>query len=204
MKSQIKVNGNKVVVGPVKIGFVHVFKADASLEGSSPKFSLRVMLDKTDPNIKQTIEGLKSAIESAKSMAQEKGMFPKGFPPNAKLPLKDGDTDLNTNGEPKEPGYFIFDARASEERRPGVVDMNRMPITDQSEVYSGCYAVLDLNFFGYDMSANKGVSCGLNNVMKVADGEPLGGGKVSPEKAFAGFDVELDLDLQNDDVDLLG
>ena len=46
---------------------------------------------------------------------------------------------------------------------------------DQSEVYSGCYARLTLNFYAYNANGNKGVAAGLGNVQKLRDGEPLGG-----------------------------
>ena len=41
-------------------------------------------------------------------------------------------------------------------------------------MYSGCYCRFSLNFFSFAGKQN-GVAAGLNNVQKVADGEPLGG-----------------------------
>lgn len=35
--------------------------------------------------------------------------------------------------------------------------------------------------------ANKGIACGLGNIQKIRDGEPLGGGHVSAEEDFAAF-----------------
>ena len=48
-------------------------------------------------------------------------------------------------------------------------------ILDRSEVYSGCYARVSLNFYAFNSNGNKGVACGLGNIQKVRDGEPLGG-----------------------------
>lgn len=43
-----------------------------------------------------------------------------------------------------------------------------------TDVYSGMYARVTVNFFPYDASGNRGVGCGLGNVCKTRDGEPLG------------------------------
>ena len=42
-------------------------------------------------------------------------------------------------------------------------------------MYSGCYARVSLNFYAFNSNGNKGVACGLGNIQKVRDGEPLGG-----------------------------
>ena len=55
------------------------------------------------------------------------------------------------------------------------MDRQVKPILDRSEVYSGCYARVPLNFFAFNSNGNKGIACGLGNIQKVRDGEPLGG-----------------------------
>ena len=47
------------------------------------------------------------------------------------------------------------------------------------------YARVTLNFFSFS-GVNKGVGCGLGNVLKTRDGEPLGGGS-SAASDFAGI-----------------
>lgn len=37
------------------------------------------------------------------------------------------------------------------------------------------YARVSLNFFAFNSNGNKGIACGLGNIQKVRDGEPLGG-----------------------------
>ena len=44
-----------------------------------------------------------------------------------------------------------------------------------SEVYSGIYGRASINFYAYNAKASKGIACGLQNVQKIRDGEPLGG-----------------------------
>ena len=59
------------------------------------------------------------------------------------------------------------------------------------DIYSGMYARVTVNFYGYSNSGNKGVACGLGNVMKTRDGEPLSGG-ASAASDFAGVGQAVD------------
>ena len=72
---------------------------------------------------------------------------------------------------------------------PGVVDANRNDILDRSEVYSGCYGRASINFYAYNANGNRGIACGLNNLQKIRDGEPLGG-RASAESDFATVEDE--------------
>lgn len=67
---------------------------------------------------------------------------------------------------------------------PGVVDANRQPIIERSELYSGVIGRASINFYAFNSNGNKGIACGLNNLQKLRDGEPLGG-KSRAEDDFA-------------------
>ena len=60
---------------------------------------------------------------------------------------------------------------------PGIVDAGCQPIIERSEVYSGVYGRASINFYAFNSNGNKGIACGLNNLQKIKDGEPLGGKK---------------------------
>lgn len=77
--------------------------------------------------------------------------------------------------------YFI---NANSAAAPGIVDADRNPILDRSEVYSGVYGRVSINFYAFNSNGNKGIACGLNNLQKIRDGEPLGG-KSRAEDDFA-------------------
>ena len=55
---------------------------------------------------------------------------------------------------------------------------------NQSEVYSGMYGRVNVNFFPYAFGGKKGIGCGLGPVQKLEDGETLSGGHVSAAQAF--------------------
>src|SRR5690606_23538056 len=99
--------------------------------------------------------------------------------------VHDGD-GLRPTGEPFGPecrGHWVF--TASSKQRQDIVDVNMQTILDQSKVYNGVYARVNINFYPYSQNGNKGIAAGLGPVQILRDGEPLGG-RVSAEQAFGG------------------
>ena len=88
-----------------------------------------------------------------------------------KTPLRDGDAE-----RPDDPvyadAYFI---NANSATAPGIVDADLNPILERSEVYSGVYGRASINLYAFNSNGNRGIACGLNNLQKISDGEPLGG-----------------------------
>ena len=70
------------------------------------------------------------------------------------------------------------------------MDAARQPILERSEVYSGVYGRASINLYAFNSNGNKGIACGLNNLQKISDGEPLGG-KTRAEDDFADEDEEF-------------
>ena len=68
-----------------------------------------------------------------------------------------------------------------------VVGTDLQPILDAGEVYSGCYARVNISFYAFNTNDNRGITCGLGNIQKLRDGEPLGGNRISAEADFSGF-----------------
>lgn len=79
-----------------------------------------------------------------------------------------------------------FYMNCSNTRRPQVVDADFNPITDEDEIYGGVIARVSIDFFPYSVSGHMGISASLGNVQKLADGEPLGGGRSSALSDFGG------------------
>ena len=97
-----------------------------------------------------------------------------------KAPLRDGDAE-RPDDEAYKDSYFI---NANSATAPGIVDADRNPILEHSEVYSGVYGRASINLYAFNSNGNKGIACGLNNLQKISDGEPLGG-KSRAEDDFA-------------------
>lgn len=155
----------KVVTGEVRFSYVNVFEPK-SINGSDEKFSVSLLIDKRDT---KTIEAIERAIEAAKQAGVAK--FGGKIPPVLKLPLRDGDTE-----RPDDENYAgkMF-VNANCKTKPGLIEKNGMEIIDTTEFYSGCYGKASVTFYAFNSNGNKGIACGLNNIMKTRDGEPLGG-----------------------------
>lgn len=178
------VSATKVITGKVRFSYAHIWEATAVDEGQKAKFSVSILIPKSD---KKTIAKINAAVEAAKQQGKA-SKYEGKIPTNLKLPLRDGDEE-----RPDDEAYAgCFFMNATSVTRPGVVDSNRDPITEKSDFYSGCYGVASINFYPFRVSGNKGVACGLNNIMKTADGEVLGGGRQSAEDDFADIEVPED------------
>lgn len=173
----------RVTTGEARLSYVHVFKPYAFQPGQEEKYSVTVLVPKTDTD---TMGRINAAIEAAK----QRGISDKWngvCPPIVPTPVHDGDGVRPSDGMPfgdECKGHWVFTASAKMDYPPAVVDANRNPVIDQSEIYSGIYGRVNVNFFPYAFGGKKGIGCGLGPVQKLRDGEMLGGGSISVEEAF--------------------
>ena len=151
-----------------------------SINGGAPKYSVSLIIPKSD---KATVQKIKAAIEAAYKEGETKlkgnGKSVPAFS-SLKTPLRDGDID-RPDDEAYENSYFI---NANSATAPGIVDADRIPVLDRSNVYSGVYGRASITFYAFNSNGNRGIACGLQNLQLIRDGEPLGG-KVSAESDFA-------------------
>lgn len=164
----------KVITGEVRFSYAHVWEP-ASINGGDEKYSVSILIPKSD---KRTLNAINKAIEAAKQAGISK--FGGKIPAGLKLPLRDGDVDREDD-ETYEGHYFI---NANCKTKPGILYKNGQPIIDSTEFYSGCYGHASVTFYAFNSNGNKGIACGLNNLMKTRDGEPLGG-RAKAEDDFA-------------------
>jgi len=178
-------NPMKVITGPdTRWSYANVWEAK-SINGGAPKYSVSLIISKSDTH---TIAKIKAAIEAAyrEGEGKLKGNG-KSVPAlsTLKTPLRDGDRE-RPEDEAYANAYFI---NANSSTAPGIVDSNRNEILNRSEVYSGVYGRASISFYAFNSNGNKGIACGLNNLQKIRDGEPLGG-KSRAEDDFASEDEE--------------
>lgn len=136
---------------------------------------------------KKLVKLFQEAIEEAKEYGKT-SKWGGSIPKKLKIAFRDGDDD-DLDKYPENEGHFILSARSK--KKVGLVDLDRQPILDASEVYSGCWAYVSVTSFAYN-NESKGVSFFLNNIMKARDDEPFGNGASSPEEDFADIDDDGD------------
>jgi hypothetical protein len=168
----------RLITPKARLSFPTLFRPKAIEQGKEPVYSCTLLFS---PEAQATPEfaALKKAAHDC-VMEKWNGKPPAGLrSPFRKAEEKEG-------REGYEPGWIFINV--SSKQRPGVVDRNRQQIIDENDIYPGCWVIASLNPYAYDQKGNKGVSFGLNNVMKVADGTALGS-RVRAEDDFANVEV---------------
>lgn len=171
-------SSTKVITGKVRFSYANVFEPK-SINGSEPKYSCAILIDKKD---KKTLAKIEAAIAAATE--EGKAKFGGKVPKKLKTPLRDGDEERED--EAYEGMMFL---NANSKTRPGVVDEDVNPILDQDEFYSGCYGRASLNFFAFNTNGNAGIAVGLNNLQKLEEGDRLSGG-ASAEEDFGSMEED--------------
>lgn len=180
----------QITTGKVRFSYVSAFEPKPTPDGSSEKYSVTLLIPKAD---KQTLKKIDAAIEAAKEHFKQKKPGKK-LPVNMPCTLHDGD-EVKENGEEYGPECRnCMVITVSSKNKPVIVYADKTPMTEPTELYSGCYGRAVINFYVYDTAGKIGVSAGLNGLMKLEDGEPLAGGIVT----------DADWDEDYDDLDLLG
>ena len=182
----MKKNPTKVITGKHTVmSYLNVNEPKAPLGGGKPKFSVSLIIPKSDT---VTVNKIKAAIEAAYEEGQSKLKGTGKVVPALtaiKTPLRDGDTD-RPGDEAYANAWFV---NANSTTKPGVVDADCQPILDTSELYSGIVGRASVNFYAYNSNGNRGIACGLNNLQKLSNGTALGG-KSRAEDDFATGDDE--------------
>lgn len=160
----------KVVTGKVRFSFCHIFEAQAPQGGGDAKYSVTLLIPKSDT---VTLAKIKEAIaEARENFCKRNGQQALPLKPNHTLHDGDGVRDSGDPYGPECKGCYVI--TVSSKQKPVIVDAFRNEITDATEVYSGCYGRASINFYGYNANGKKGVSAGLLSIQKLSDGEPFG------------------------------
>ncbi len=175
----------KVTTPRFRASFVTVFEPK-SYKGGAPKYSIVMLFDKADVK--------KGVLGDLRKLVKATAVEEWGEVPNEVLkvdseycPFKDGDSEKKSGYE----GYAgHFYATASSLYAPAVVDtgdprkdIKPQVIIDPKELFSGCYARASVTCFTWESKGYKGVSFGLQNIQKLADGEAFSG-RGNPEADF--------------------
>jgi len=182
----------RVVTGKCRFVYCSVMSARKNEMNGKDEFSTQVLVPKSDT---ETVSALKAAAKEALV-----AKFGDKIPKNVRNPLRDGDTETKSDGTPlgKEyAGCYFFNTKST--NKPGAVDANGQDLLGSNDIVSGDFGRVSLNAYAYDQAGNKGVSFGLNNIMLVAKGEPLGGARPSAAADFGVSKSAAPVAVESDD-----
>lgn len=189
MAKNEKSNPFKLVLGKHRVTYVHVkepatFKDDKGAEGD-PKYDVTFLIPKDHPDVPRIKKVIKSVYD-----ANKESLF-KGTPITSRNfwnPLRDGEEWLEEHPEATEYEGMYF-LKASSKSQPAVFDQDKQDIIDLDEVYSGCYCRGVIAGWGFNKKS-KGISFFLNSLMKIDDGERLGGFTATADDYDDGYEDE--------------
>ncbi|MGG0891664.1 DUF2815 family protein [Cytobacillus horneckiae] len=186
MTNQNQANSSRVVTGEVRFSYVNLLKPRENQYGGEPKYSVTILVPKSDTATKARID---AAIEAAKQYGKSK-VWNGIIPPMVAIPVYDGDGVKPSDGMPfgeECKGHWVFSASSKVDQPPKIVDVNTNPVIDPTEVYSGMYGRIAINFAPYAQAGKKGIGAYIStNVQKTRDGDPLGSSAPAASDDFGG------------------
>lgn len=161
--------GNKLVTPIFRGSFPKLFTAEAMQEGGVKKFGISAIWDPSKFSAKEK-ELWAAILAELDRVSMEKFKKNVGqLPANFKRAVRDGEEKADLGGY----GAGVVFANLTTKMKPGIIDRDRTPITDESEVYPGAYYRATVTAYAYDAGGGRGVALGLQNVQKVKDGDRL-------------------------------
>lgn len=166
----------KIMLRNVRLSYEHIFTPSAMDDTQDPKYNATLILPKDHPDV----PALRRALFEAGKEKYPNAFTGKEWPRGYTCALKDADKDEDTSGtllSEKNPEYAgCYVVKAASSKRPVVIDRKKSAVTEADGViYSGCYVNVSIAAAGYEFGkVKKGVTCYLNGVQFVADGERFG------------------------------
>lgn len=173
---------NTIIVGPVRLSYLNVFKPRLNnLNGKSEYSAVLLIPKKPNEFNSDPAATYKQIKDKMAEIAKDRfGSNTRGV----SISLKDGDAVTDEYPEPKQPGYWYMNVSAKDEFPPGLIDGDRNP-AKPGEWVSGDWGLVKLAFYAYDQNVKKGVSAGLRAIQFIKKDEPLGASCDNTD----GFDV---------------
>lgn len=159
----MRCKGTQVTTGKVRMNYVNLEVPRAYFEGEEAKYSVTVLIPKTEGQI---ILEIGEALDDAARMGEQKWGAPFG---EVKIPLRDGDVERPQ--DKAYAGHYFF--KASSLYKPLLIDEAKQEVRDTTIFYSGCYGRAVVRFFPYEAGAQRGIGCQLLGVQKLSEGQRL-------------------------------
>lgn len=149
----------KIVLKNVRLSFPSLFETEQYNGQDTGKYAATFLVPKGSKGVKAIKKAVKDAV-------REK--FGDDAPKRMKSCVKDGD-DVEYDGY-----AGMMAIKGNTKKRPVLVDREKNPIADDGTLYAGCYVNVSLEIYGLDNQYGKRVSCQLNGIQFLKDGDAFG------------------------------
>lgn len=185
--------GSIVLVQNARLASAYLASPQIWPQGQGADYNVQMLIPKDNKAFTAAVEkSLKTIVEKSKMLTNKKqadGVLKKAVKfGNSESFLKDGDEITDGEGNPLEKfaGCWVLKAKTkckSPEGGPPIASLKLVDKRNQSiprdeledEFYPGCFADVTIQVKPYKAGANLGITAYLSGVMKIADGERLGG-----------------------------
>lgn len=161
----------KVVTGKVTAAFAHLIEPDRGQSGKDdPKWQVTAIIPADD---KKTIKDIKEAVANAKAIGEEKGKVVGKQSKNGN-PIKDAGDIFDLEKYPEYEGAIAVKF-STNQGAPTVLSKSKRVLDSDEDVYSGMLCAISGAAYAWN-NGGWGISFILGAVMKLEDGERIGGG----------------------------
>jgi hypothetical protein len=183
-------SGENFVIEGAILSHPHLFKPEPFMQNGVPQgdpfYSTVLLITAEQANVINT----KAYEVAQKHYKNQEYMHPSFGWPASPANLK---PDYANN--PRLAHLWMVNTKAGMEFPPQVVNENRQLVVDRGTIYAGCVVAAGLNCYTRPQPARpgevgQGIGVGLQAVMKMADGEAIGGGSVDVKSLFAGVQAQ--------------
>ena len=176
------------VVEDCILSYPHLFQPQQVNGQGEPKYSTVLLLNE---QVAQVV------MQKAQELAQSHFTNGESQMQKFQWPISKASEKMSNSGSfpyrdnPRVANRYIVNAKASQEYPPQIIDANRNPVMDRSQIYAGVVAAAGIRLYTFNNMGNIGIGVGLSAIMKTADGEPLAdSGAPDPKTLFAGVQVQ--------------
>jgi hypothetical protein len=164
-------NAAKVVLSTHRVSYVHL-KEPSSFKNSDKKdYSIEFLIPYDHPDVERIERAIQHVFNE-----NSNGILKGAKIDSAKFhyPLVDGEDILDENPKREEViGMMVIKGKSS--KQPAIFDTDGSELYELDDIYGGCYCrgVIVFKAFNHE-SGKKGISCYINSVKYMKDGEPFG------------------------------
>lgn len=174
-------NSETFVVQNCILSYPHLFQPQQVNGQGDPKYSAALLVDEATAGM---------VYAKAQELAAAHFKNNEAALPNFSWPVIPASSKPNYASNPRLASLYIVNAKASADFPPQIVDGNRQPVMDRGQIYAGCVVAAGIRLYTYNNMGNIGIGVGLSAVMKMGDGEALGGEAVDANTLFGGVQAQ--------------